>query len=63
MKRERKEKQKKIKRQLVTVNQKTKGHQRGVKNKIEMVIQRTLQNLQCNKINHYTHLIKSIINN
>ena len=48
---------------IVTIIWKIKKWPRGVKNKIEMTIQRTLKTLKCNKINHYIHLIKSIISN
>ena len=44
-----------IKRQLITVFGKIKWWSRGVRNKIEMTIQRTLKTLktlQCNKINN-----------
>ena len=48
---------------IVTIIWKIKKWPRGVKNKIEMTIQRTLKTLKYNKINHYIHFIKSIINN
>ena len=48
---------------IVTIIWKIKKWPRGVKNKIKMTIQRTLKTLKYNKINHYNHLIKSIINN
>ena len=56
----RKKKRNEIKRQLITVIWKIERWSRGIRNKIEMARQRTLKTLQCNKINHYIHLIKFV---